>query len=76
MKIWKLTRKDRVDYDQVTGFVIVAATAARARDLACMNAGTEGPAPWASAATVACESVGTAGPRTREGIVLSAYRNG
>lgn len=70
-KIYLLTRKDRVGYDEYTGFVIVAGTEEDARTRANSIAADEGPI-WAEPDFVKCEEVNT----ETTGIVLDSFNAG
>lgn len=69
MKIYLLTRKDRIGYDEYDSKVVVAKTAKRARDLANEEQGDEGNV-WINPKIVICKQV-----KMIEGIVLSSFNN-
>lgn len=72
LNIYRLVREGGVGYDEVKGFVIVAATESQARLLAKINAADEGKAIWD---TVPCELIGTT-VTLGEDVVLKAFNPG
>lgn len=67
MKIYKLSRKGTAAFfqDTVDVFIIVAASAPDARDLAARRAMDEGPETWKDAGLSVCRAVGTASEHLR-----------
>jgi len=52
VKIYKLERRDNVDYDQTAAMILVAENTAGARALAAENAGAEGSGEWKTAEVI------------------------
>ena len=71
--LYLLTRKDKVYYDHVAGFVVRADSESRARELAAGAHALEGPDCWYSPERVACRPLGYEG---EEGIILGSFRAG
>jgi hypothetical protein len=71
MKIWLLSRIDKVGWDEYAGKVIVAETAKRAREIANERVGDESEI-WDNPEFVSCIEV----DNTVEGVVLDDFKAG
>jgi hypothetical protein len=77
MNLYLIERPGVVDYDEMAGFVIYAATVTQARKMAAEVAADEGAATWLDTERSIVTWLGDSGPCTREAhIVLSDFRAG
>ncbi len=75
MRIYLLER-ERGDYDEASGMVVVAQSAGAARKLAATEAADEGPKEWRDAGRSTCNRIGTAPASARARVVLQHVRYG
>jgi len=73
VRLWHLTRLDSAGCDEAQAFVIRAATRQRARKLASLQAGDEGPEVWLDPKKVKCVGLK---PNRTEGVVIRDFQNG
>lgn len=75
-KVYLLTRKDCTDWDEATGFVVIALDARTARKLASAQAGDEGAETWLDARLTKVSKLGTAFDNSRDRVALRSFRAG
>ena len=80
MHMFLLKRKpfNKVGYDEVEGFVIIAVNSPQARNLASKHAGDEGADTWQKKGKSTCIPIGVPEPKLaqREQILLRAFNAG
>lgn len=59
LNIYHLARKGVTYYDEVSAFVVIAASSDEARRMASDDAGDEGAYTWVDPADSSCEVIGT-----------------
>ena len=74
MKLWILSRTDRVGYDEYGAHAVLALTEETARKLAANCPGDEGPEVWLDSTKSVCELISLRGKV--EELLLSEYRAG
>jgi hypothetical protein len=75
MNIYLITRNGRTDWDEYSGFVVVASTPKIAREMAQDVAGQYDNCLWTDAKAAACRKVGTAG-RVKADVLLASFNAG
>lgn len=65
MKIYKLTRTDRVDYDEFDSIIVIAKNETNARKIKPSSTGT-----WSIDNHILCELIGTASKSYKKEIML------
>lgn len=73
LTVWHLTR-EHFEYDECDAFVVIADTSLRARELAALDAGAEGPDVWLRSMDVA--PIGDARDELSEGVVVRSFNAG
>jgi len=76
LKIFHLRRKGVTRYDEVSDFVVIAASQDEARRMASDDAGDEGAYTWVDPADSSCEVIGTALPDAVPGPVVRSFHAG
>lgn len=74
--VYHLSRKGVVHYDEVSDFVVVAASQDEARRMASDDAGDEGAYTWVYPDTSSCVAIGTALPDAVPGPVVRSFHAG
>ena len=74
MYIWKLTRLDEVDYDQMSAVVVIADSESDARQLAGLARGSEAEAVWHAPTYTTCVCFGASNAEFSYGIVLRNHK--
>ena len=74
--IYHLARKGVTRYDEVSAFVIIAASPDEARRMAADDAGDEGAYTWVDPADTSCVVIGTALPEAIPGPVVRSFHAG
>lgn len=76
LKIYHLARLGVTHYDEVSAFVIIAASPDEASRMASDDAGDEGAYTWVDPAVTSCEVIGTALPDAVPGPVVRSFHAG
>lgn len=76
LNIYHLARLGVTHYDEVSAFVIIAASQDEARRMASDDAGDEGAYTWVDPADSSCEVLGTALPEAVPGPVVRSFHAG
>jgi hypothetical protein len=76
MKLYKITRTESTDYDEVAGFVIAASNEDEVRELAAEQCGVEGAEAWDSPRRTTLVHLGTALKGTEAGVIIRDYLRG
>lgn len=74
LKIFHLRRKGVTYYDEVSDFVVIAASEDEARRMASDDAGDEGAHTWVDPDTSSCVAIGTALPDAVPGPVVRSFQ--
>lgn len=76
LKIFHLRRKGVTHYDEVSDFVVIAASEDEAGRMASDDAGDEGAYTWVDPDTSSCVAIGTALPDAVPGPVVRSFHAG
>lgn len=76
LNIYHLARLGVTHYDEVSDFVVIAASQDEARRMASDDAGDEGAYTWVDPADSSCVAIGTALPDAVPGPVVRSFHAG